>query len=253
MSDATLTRDAFLGGQLMISQPKRGYRAGIDPVLLAASVTATAGQSVLELGCGVGVAALCLAARVPGLDITGVEVQPDYAALAQRNAASNNLRFNVVIADLAKLPADLRQRRFDHVIANPPYFDRQTGPQANNPGREFALGETTPLEQWLENARKRLRDGGRMTLIQRVDRLPACLAGLDHRMGSVIVRPLAARPGRSPDLFLLQATKGGRAKFRLLAPIYLHSGGAHSEGPKDYTATIAAVLSKSARLDAFSP
>ena len=56
MSD--VTEDAFLGGKLHLKQPRRGYRAGVDPVLLAAAVPAQAGQSVLDLGCGVGAAAL---------------------------------------------------------------------------------------------------------------------------------------------------------------------------------------------------
>ena len=195
MTDAALTRDAFLGGRLSILQPESGYRAGIDPVLLAASVAAKPGQSVLELGCGVGVAILCLAARVAGLTLTGVELQPDYADLAQRNARENDVSLDVAVADLADLPSDLRQCRFDHVIANPPYFDRRHGPDASNPGREAALGEATPLAVWLDVARRRLVDGGTLTLIQRIDRLPDCLSALDHRMGSVTVRPLSARMG----------------------------------------------------------
>ena len=90
-------------------------------MLLAASVPARAGQSVLDLGCGVGAAALCLGARVPGLELIGVERQADYAALAARNGLT------VVQADLADLPRDLRNRSFDHVLANPPYFDRRAG------------------------------------------------------------------------------------------------------------------------------
>ena len=39
-SDTELTYDAFLGGKLHLWQPRRGYRAGVDPVLLAASVEA---------------------------------------------------------------------------------------------------------------------------------------------------------------------------------------------------------------------
>ena len=52
--------DDFLGGKLRVKQPKKGYRAGIDPVLLAASVNAHIGDNILDLGCGVGVASLCL-------------------------------------------------------------------------------------------------------------------------------------------------------------------------------------------------
>ena len=55
-TDYALSYDAFLGGQVHLYQPKKGYRAGVDPVLLAACVNATAGQSVLELGCGAGAA-----------------------------------------------------------------------------------------------------------------------------------------------------------------------------------------------------
>jgi tRNA1Val (adenine37-N6)-methyltransferase len=86
VSGEDLTRDAFLGGRLHVWQPARGYRAGTDPVFLAAACPARSGEHVLELGCGVGVASLCLAARVEGLALTGVERQVDYAALARRNA-----------------------------------------------------------------------------------------------------------------------------------------------------------------------
>ena len=51
-----LTEDEFLGGQLRLLQPRHGYRAGMDAVLLAASVPAEAGQAVLARGCGAGTA-----------------------------------------------------------------------------------------------------------------------------------------------------------------------------------------------------
>ena len=118
MTDEDLSYDAFLGGKLHLWQPAQGYRAGVDPVFLAASVNAIPGQSVLDLGCGVGTAALCLGARVPDLLLQGVERQAFYADLAGRNGLETEC------ADLLAMPLDLRQRQFDHVIANPPYFDR---------------------------------------------------------------------------------------------------------------------------------
>ncbi|MEM9639504.1 MAG: methyltransferase domain-containing protein, partial [Pseudomonadota bacterium] len=144
-----LTRDAFLGGRLQLYQPRTGYRAGVDPVLLAASVPARSGQSVLDLGCGVGAAILCLATRVPGLELTGVEIQPEYAALARRNGGD---RLEVVVADITDLPADLRQCQFDHTITNPPYYNRAASRSADDIGREAALGETTPLPEWVKAA-----------------------------------------------------------------------------------------------------
>jgi tRNA1Val (adenine37-N6)-methyltransferase len=90
-----LTDDKFLCGRLRLLQPEKGYRAATDAVLLAAACPAVAGQSVLDLGCGAGAASLCLAARVPGLRLTGLEVQPEYADLARRNAARNGIAMEV--------------------------------------------------------------------------------------------------------------------------------------------------------------
>lgn len=247
MSD-DLTCDGFLGGRLRLWQPRRGYRAGVDPVLLAAAVPARAGQSVLELGCGAGAALLCLGARVPGLDLAGVELQQDYAWLACRNAAENGQEVQVVRADLAALPPALRGRGFDHVIANPPYFRAGAHSPATDPGRGTALGGETPLAQWIETAARRLAPKGYLHMIQRADRLPEMLGACDGRLGSLEVLPLSARAGRAPDLVILRARKGGRAGFRLHAPLILHAGARHEADGDDYRPEIAAVLRDAAPL-----
>ena len=69
-------------------QPVRGFRSGSDAVLLAASVPARAGEAVLDLGCGVGVAMYCLGSRVPGVRLTGVERNAEAAGLARRNGTA---------------------------------------------------------------------------------------------------------------------------------------------------------------------
>ena len=237
-----LTRDWFLGGALALHQPRQGYRAGVDAVFLAAAVPARAGETVLELGCGVGAASLCLARRVPGLSLTGIEIQPAYAALARRNAEEAGLPLEVVEGDLSRLPAGLRQRQFDHVIANPPYFRRDHSLPGPDAGRERAMGEATPLASWIDVAARRLSHRGRLTLIQRAERLPEILSALDGRLGSAEVLPLAPRAGRAAKLVLLRAVKGGRAPFRLLPPVTLHAGAHHASDAEDYTDDAAAVL-----------
>lgn len=237
-----LTLDAFLGGQLQILQPKRGYRAGVDPVLLAASVPAKAGQRVLELGCGVGVASLCLGRRVAGLALTGVELQPDYADLARRNSVQNDLPLRVVTADLRELPADLRQQRFDHVIMNPPYFDRKMGSAARDAGRDTALAGATGLADWIDIGARRLGPRGYLTLIQRIERLPEILAALAGRLGSLRVLPIAGRAGRAPELFILQARQEGRAPFTLLPALVMHAGAQHQGDVPSYRPQIVQIL-----------
>ena len=110
------------------------------------------------------------------LQISGVEIQPAYAALARRN----NPAFEVVEADIDAMPLALRQRQFDHVLANPPYFDRHASVAATNSGRETALGEATPLETWVKIAAKRLAPKGQAHFIHRAQRLPDLIRALPH-------------------------------------------------------------------------
>jgi len=237
-----LTQDFFLGSRLAIWQPKSGYRAGVDPLFLAAFVDAHAGQSVLELGCGVGVAALALQVRVGGLDIFGLELQTGYADLARRNAAENGLAMQVLTGDLRQMPEALRLRQFHHVIANPPYHLRRGGSTADDAGREIALAEDVPLADWIDAGVRRLRPGGTLSVIQKADRLPDLLSACDNRLGAVCVLPLQPRVGRAASLVLLRARKGGRGAFRLLEPALLHQGERHLRDGDDYTAQIAAIL-----------
>ncbi|MEO1474604.1 MAG: methyltransferase domain-containing protein [Pseudomonadota bacterium] len=249
--DNALTRDAYLGGRVMLWQPARGYRAGVDPVLLAAACPARPGDTVLELGCGVGTAALCLAARVPDLMLTGIERQTEMAALAHRNAIECEAQMDVVCADIADLPDALRQRSWDHVIANPPYFDRARSLSSNHEAREAAMGEDTPLETWVDVATRRLKPRGWVTLIHRPERMAELLRHLDGRMGSVSILPLVPREGREASLILLRARKEGRGPLRLLSPLILHQGNRHESDAEDYTDQVSAVLRCGAAIPSF--
>ena len=228
-----LTDDAFLGGRLRLWQPKVGYRAATDPVLLAASVGARPGQSVLDLGCGAGTASLCLGARVAGLSLSGLELQADYADLARQNAHRNGQLLDVVEGDIEQIPNGLK-RPFDHVIANPPYY-ASAGTPSPDAGRDTALRVSTPIAAWVECAARRLSPGGWLTLIIAAECLPEALASCDARLGSLAVLPLGARAGQPALRVIMQAKKGGRRAFRLLAPFVLHGGKGHDIDRDSYT------------------
>ncbi|WP_243730871.1 tRNA1(Val) (adenine(37)-N6)-methyltransferase [Rubellimicrobium sp. CFH 75288] len=240
--------DALLGGRLRLIQPRRGFRAGMDSLLLAASVPAREGDSALDLGCGAGAAVLALGVRVRGLGLAGLEVQPAYAALARRNALLNGLGLEVWEGDVAMPPPGLGGRAFDRVLMNPPFFDRRASVRAADPGREAAQGARAPISAWLALAARRLRPGGTLSAIHRVEALPALLGALPGTLGSVAVLPLAPRPGRPPRSVLVRAVKGGRAPFALLAPLALHAAPRHLRDGEDLTPWARAVLRDGAAL-----
>ncbi|MEO0566263.1 MAG: methyltransferase [Pseudomonadota bacterium] len=252
-SDAKAIRcDAFLGGKLNIWQPVSGYRAGIDPVMLAASVLAEPGQELLDLGCGVGVAALCAARRVDGLRITGLELQTPYADLARRNGQENGINFEVLEGDLARLPAPLKDRQFHHVIANPPYFDRGHSKPAERADREIALGEKTALSTWIKVAAQRARPKGYVTFILRTERLVEFLTHAKNYLGSLEVLPLKPYVGEDPRLLIVKGRRAGRAAFRLLDGWVLHERQINQTRAKNYTNATNLVLREGMGLDKFS-
>ena len=244
----SFTQDAFLGGRISARQPLDGYRAGADPVFLAAAVPARPGERVLELGCGSGIALLCLMARVKGLAVTGIERDDATAQRARENIDANGGRADVETADIASLPGHLTSVGFHHVMTNPPFFDRRRGSRAMHGGREAGRGEDLPLADWLDIAVRRLLPGGTLTLIQRAERLPECLCALDSRVGSTTVQPFVPRAGRSAKIMILQTKKGGRGVFQIASPIVLHEGDRHVFDGDSYTAAAHDVLRNGASL-----
>lgn len=204
------------------TQPREGFRSGIEPVLLAAAVPTRPGERVLEGGSGAGAALLCLAARVSGIRGLGVELDPDLARLANENAIENHADgVSFVAADLLALS---QPAVFDHAMANPPYY-AATGTTSSDPARELAKrGRPGLLQDWAVALAASLRHRGTLTLILPAASLPEAL----DAMRAAECRPVAMLPlwpaaGRRAKLVLLHGVKGGRAPLQLLPGMILHT------------------------------
>lgn len=224
--DFPTSSDHFLGGRLVLRQPRDGYRAGSDPVLLAAAVTAVAGERVLDLGCGIGTAGLCLLRRVPGLHLTGLELQPQLAGLAVANAVANGLdrQVRVVEGCLTARPQSLRGATFDHVVTNPPWYEPGTiqAPRAAGKAVGHLEGEAD-LADWLKAAVKYVRPKGRLWLFHRADHLGRILAGLcPLPVGEIRVVPVWPKPGRAATRVLVAARKDSKAPMEILPGLLAH-------------------------------
>jgi tRNA1(Val) A37 N6-methylase TrmN6 len=214
--------DRFLGNRLHLIQPAQGYRAAIDPVLLAAAVPAREEQRVLDLGCGVGTAALCLAGRVAGACVHGLDLQPGLIALAIRNAAANGLaeRVSFACGDLL----EIKDGRFDHVMANPPYLVREKATISPNPIKALANVEgDAKLADWVARAIAAVRDGGSVTFIHRADRAVELRECFARGLGALRLMPLAPRAGAAAKRVILRGVKGAVPGFVELEPWPLHA------------------------------
>jgi tRNA1(Val) A37 N6-methylase TrmN6 len=219
--ETPLTEDALLGGRVRLSQPRRGYRVAVDAVLLAAAVDASENTRILDLGAGVGAVGLCIASRVPGCQITGIELQPELAALAERNAALNGVseRVRTIVHDLGHpLPRELGT--FDHVATNPPYLAAAVADPSPDASKALATVESSAaLARWLEVATAALKPAGTLTIIHRSDRLGEIVHHLGaNNWGDIVVKQLTpaarilVRARRRADAIVVESS----------APLVLH-------------------------------
>jgi len=232
------TEDRILNGQVILHQPRDGYRAAVDPVLLAACVPAKAGERALDLGCGVGAAMLCLAKRIEGVEIDGLELQPELAALARRNVAENGLdgHVRVFAGDLLDPPTEIQPDGYNHVFANPPYMDDGRGhPPPNASKRTAHVEGAAELADWVRATLKFCKTKGTVTFIQRADRLAPLLATLDGPAGEIVVYPLWPQAEEAAKRVIVRARKGLKSPLKVSAGLVLHDAGG-------YSATVAQVL-----------
>ncbi|WP_307718731.1 tRNA1(Val) (adenine(37)-N6)-methyltransferase [Azospirillum sp. B4] len=249
-----VTEDTLLGGRVRLLQPAQGYRAAIDPVLLAAATPAAGADRVVDLGCGAGAAAFCLTARLDGVRVAGLEVQAAAADLARRNAELNGVasRVRITLGDTAQAPAhlpagsdpDLVSGRFDHVMTNPPFYPGARHTRSPRVGKAASHGEgTADLATWIAAAARLLAPRGTLTMIHRADRVDEILARLAGRFGAVVLYPLWPRAGVEAKRVIIRARLGARSPARLLPGLVLHGEGG------GYTPAAEAVLRDGAGLD----
>jgi tRNA1Val (adenine37-N6)-methyltransferase len=240
------TEGHLLGGRVLYRQPAIGFRSGIEPVLLAASIPARAGEQVLEAGAGAGAALLCLTARVPGVCATGVEMEAGMADLAAANAQANGYSGISVLTD--RIETVPLPRPFDHAMANPPYHpaDGSVSPEA---ARDVAKRGSEPLIRvWTERLSAALRARGTLTLIAAAGMVPACLRAMsESRCPCTAIFPLWPKSGRPAKLALLRGVKGARTPMRILPGMVLHVADGSFSGAAQAILRDAAALPMDAR------
>jgi len=223
------TVDAILGGRITMQQPETGFRVAIDSVLLPAAVPAKPGETILDVGCGVGAASLCLLRRVPGCKVVGLEVQSDVAALARLNAVRNGLEesFEVVEGDVSDPPLRITREKFFHVMMNPPYLPAGVGqaPKSASRAKSSIEGEAT-LAAWIAFGFRALRPKGSLTIIHRADRLQEILFHLRSEApeaGEIVVYPLWPKTRGNPAIrVIVRARKAVAAPLRIASGLVLH-------------------------------
>jgi len=216
------THGHLLNRQVHYTQPRHGFRSGVEPVLLAAAIPARSGSRVLEGGSGAGATLLCLAARIPGIAGLGLEQDPSLAALARQNAAANGWADLTFVA--ADVTATVPEGTFDHACANPPYHATTSTPSPDRTRRMAKSAAPGQLAAWAAALAGPLRPRGTLTFILPAPLLAAAAAAFVRAgCAPTVILPLWPKTGQPAKLLLLRGVKGSRTPLRLLPGLTLHT------------------------------
>ena len=224
-----VTRDAFYGGRLILTQPVKGHRSGTDAVLLAAAVPRDFAGLCYDIGSGVGAAGLGVALACPEARVRLVERDPVAARLARDNIAANSLagRCDVVQCDVVERRQSPLAADADLVVTNPPFWEAHEVRASPDPDRSaahvFPPGVT--MADWLTASLDLLAAKGTLIVIHAPSAVPESLVTLGRRLGGLTLMGIHASPSAPAKRILLRGTSGSRAPLSLAAPLFLHEGG----------------------------
>jgi tRNA1(Val) A37 N6-methylase TrmN6 len=214
-----------LNGRVRLTHLPGGFKTSTDSVLLAAACPAKAGDKVLDMGCGVGGAGLCLMARVTGIHLTGVDIQEAQIALAKQNALLNGYigeETDFISADIKDFA---HEKIFHHVICNPPYLEAGRHVRSPSGQKATAMGHGDPdlsLGDWVRAAHFSLKSNGTLTIIHTAGALDDILRQMGKRFGATEIIPLWPKQGRAAKRVIVRAVKDRRTPATVHPGLVLH-------------------------------
>ena len=222
--DETL-EDLQLNG-LKILQKKEAFRFGVDAVLLSHFVRVKKKQRVLDMGTGTGILPILLAAKTEAAWITGLEIQPEIAAMAKRSIDGNGLenRVEIISGDIKRVTSLLGAATYDVVVTNPPYT--RAGGGLKNPEESKAIARHElfcTLEDVLRSGAQMLKPQGEFYMVHRPDRLTDILEGMRKmKMEPKLLQMVCPREGEAPSLILVKGIRNGKPGLKILPQLLIY-------------------------------
>lgn len=212
--EATETLEDIKMDGIRLIQKKKGFRYGLDAILLSQFAHVTRHTRAVDLGTGTGIISLLLAQR-GAKAVTALEQNPVMAELATRNVSLNEMEdvVRVVCGDVCRVRDDFAAESAELVVSNPPYRVPETGKIAPLDDVARARHEiTASLADFVRAAQYLVKYRGRFAMIHLPERMVEILSLL-HEMNLEPKRLRMVYPNRQlpPSMFMVECVKGGRA------------------------------------------
>ena len=203
------------------------FKLGTDSVLLADFVNTASRKRGIDLGCGSGILPMLLMQRSPALSMTGLEINPAAAEVAQENLRINGLfgRGHITVGDIRECRSLFPSGSFELAVANPPYFVPGSGKVSPDADKASARAELDcTLRDVVSAASYLCPTGGSFCLVQRTERLTDLLCLLrEYSLEPKRLRFIAHSARHSPSLVLVEARRGAASGLKVLPTLYLRN------------------------------
>lgn len=217
-----ITQNDFLGGKIKLLQYQTGYRATSDSVFVSAAVQAKSGDTILDVGTGTGVILFCLSARIPHLQMTGIDTQTELLELANQNNLINKQNINWIHEDIATENSKIHRRQFHHVVTNPPFYREDIIRQ--NQQTATAFHQSINLETWIRYCIKHIRPKGTFTMIHRPEALTEILTVLSQTaLGGIEILPIYSKTNQNANRIIIRGVLGSKKQLLILSPFITHT------------------------------
>lgn len=231
-----MRRTDKLWGGFSLIQDDCFFKLGQDTMLLSDFACPPARGKVMDLGCGNGALSVLLCARHPHITVTGLEIQPEVAALAQKNIRHNQLeqRMQVRCGDMKQCKTMFHTGSFDYVVCNPPYFAQNSGFSAKNINKSTARQDSSgTAADAVQAAAYLVKFGGRVAFVYRPERVCELISQMKSRqLEPKRMRFVHQQANAVPSAVLIEARRGSAPGVQVLPPLLVC--GENGEHTKEY-------------------
>ena len=229
--------DLLKYSNLKIYQDSDSFMFSLDSVLLPNFITINKNvKNILDIGTGNAPIPLILS-KLTSAHITGVEIQPEIAELANSSVECNGLKNQITIINSDIKELELEPESFDIITCNPPYFKVTSEKMLSKKDAKMIARHEVKLnlKEMIEISAKLLKDKGILGIVHRPERLTE-LIDFCHQNGLEVKKIQFAHPRKNENanILLVEAVKGARSGVKVLEPIIVHEGNEYTEQVLEY-------------------
>lgn len=208
---------------MLLYQPESGYCYNSDSLYLYDFINSFAPHGrVLDVGAGCGIVGLLVARDNKNIELEAVEKQPLFVEYARKNAACNEIAYNIYESDfLAFSP----QEKYDFIVSNPPFYPEGVQKSQNEMIHTARYNVHLPLEPFFKKVSQLLKPHSHFIFCYDATVFGLLCTALERvKLRVVDVRFVHSRLDKAASLVLVHARNGSRSLMKVLPPLVSFEG-----------------------------